>query len=68
MQPFLCSSSGKTSGQNLEVLNIINVDIKTYKKIKNNQSMTKKLCAPHQEIKAILEGCFETKNCTLFHT
>jgi hypothetical protein len=29
-----------------------------YKIIKNNQSMIKKLCASHQEIKAIAEQCF----------
>jgi hypothetical protein len=52
---FASSSSGKTSGQNLEVLNIINADIETYKNIKNNQSMIKKLCASHQEIKVIAE-------------
>jgi hypothetical protein len=46
---------GKTSGQSLEVLKIINADIKTYKNIKNNQSMIKKLCVSHQEIKAIAE-------------
>jgi hypothetical protein len=33
----------------------INADIETYKNIKNNQSMIKKLCASHQEIKAIAE-------------
>jgi hypothetical protein len=58
---FASSSSGKTSGQNLKVLNIINADTKTYKNIKNNQSMIKKLCAPHPEIKVEADACFETK-------
>jgi hypothetical protein len=34
---------------------MLNADIETYKNIKNNQSMIKKLCASHQEIKAIAE-------------
>jgi len=33
----------------------INADIETYKNIKNNQSMIKKLCASYQEIEAIAE-------------
>jgi hypothetical protein len=34
---------------------LLALDNKTYKNIKNNQSMIKKLCAPHPEIKAIAE-------------
>jgi hypothetical protein len=57
MQPLLCSRHHRQVKQavNLDVLNIINTDIETYKNIKNNQSMIKKLCASHQETKAIAE-------------
>jgi hypothetical protein len=49
-------------------LNIINADTKPYKNIKNNQSMIKKLCAPHPEIKIEADACFETKkNGHFFH-
>jgi hypothetical protein len=41
--------------------------IKHTKNIKNNQSMNKKLCAPHPEIKVEADACFETKNWALFH-
>ena len=65
---FASSSSGQTSGQNLEVLNIINTDTKTYKNIRKSQSMIKKLSASHQEIKIEADAHFEIKNWTLFHT
>ncbi len=65
---FASSSSGKTSDQNLEVLNIINTDAKTYKKHPKSQSMIKKLSASHQEINIEADAHFELKNWTLFHT
>ena len=58
---FASSSSGKTSGQNLEVLNIINADTKTYKNIRKSQSMIKKLSASHLEIQIIADAYFEIK-------
>jgi hypothetical protein len=71
MQPLYCVRViivRLTSGQNLEVLNIINTDTKTYKNIRKSQSMIKKLSASHQEIKIIADAYFEIKNWTLFHT
>ena len=70
-EPFIVpasSSSGYTSGQNLEVLNIINTDTKTYKSIRKSQNMIKKLSASHLEIQIIANAYFELKNWTLFHT
>jgi hypothetical protein len=59
-EPFIVfapSSSGSTSGQNLEVLYILVLILKhkQTKNIKNNQNMIKKLCASHQEIEAVAE-------------
>ena len=51
---FASSSSGYTSGQNLEVLYILNN--------RNNQNIFKKLCASYQEIEAIAEQCFWKEN------
>jgi hypothetical protein len=67
-EPFIVpTSSSSGCGQNLEVLNKINIDTKTYKNQKS-QSMIKKLSASHQEIKIIADAYSEIKNWTLFHT